>query len=271
MLGALFGAIALGLPRALQVLPKGAGRAIGWAVCGLALVPWLAGLRPAPAADARPQTLARSTLQWMHDRLPAVDPVTPQWGVIAPAGLRQLLMLWSSLPAVGNVRASEALNAHDDEALFATAQSAKARYLLLNISAPKSVDEAATWCHHLWESGGAAGGDKAASGHFRLIYSAREHVEGRPYARVFEVVPGAVLKGMAEPGSTVTAGVWARVDGPDLAYKVTTQAGADGVYAVRVAQPGKYFVHRDHSSVEVLVTEENLRLGSELHEPRSDE
>lgn len=286
LMGALFGAIALGLPVCFQALPKGPGR-VAWVLSALLVAPLMTVLQPPKPRELQVQSIIRPTLSWMKDHLPPADPVHPKWGVIAPADLGHLLMLWSQLPAVatpfsqapahleGNLRASTVLAASDDERAYQAAKATQGKYLVLypqqNILGFPDVDVRATWCHHLWEAGGAASGEKPASGHFRLIFSARERLGDQPYARVFEVVPGALLRGTAEPGSTVTAGVWARVDGPDLAYKVSAQAGADGVYELRVAQPGKFFVHRDHSSVEVLVTEENLRLGSELHEPKPEQ
>ncbi len=281
LLGALFGALALGLPRCFAALPR-VPRLAAWGLSGLLVLPFLSVLRTPPPRKLQVQTIIHPTLEWMHHHLEHPDPIHPQWGVIAQADLGHLIMLWAQLPAVatpfsqapahleGNLRASKVLAAPDDESAYQAAKATGGRYLLLtpleNILGYPGVDAAATWCHHLWEAGGVEAEGRAASGHFRLVYSARERLEGKPYTRVFEVVPGALLRGKAEPGSKVSAGVWARVDGPDLPYRVDGTAGEDG-YALRVAHPGKYFVHRDQSSVEVLVTEENIRLGSELHEP----
>ncbi len=285
LLGALFGALALGLPACFRALPKGPGR-VAWGLSGLLVLPLLSVLKAPPPRPVEVQTLVRPTLLWMAKHLPKPDPVKPEWGVIAQADLGHLIMLWANLPAVatpfsqapahleGNLRASKVLAALDDESAWEAAKETGGRYLVLSpmqsVLGHPEVEVAKTWGHHLWAAGGNSTPERPASGHFRLVYSARVLTDGQPYARVFEVVPGALLRGKAEAGSTVQAGTWARIDGPDLAYRVTGQAGPDG-YALRVAQPGKYFVHRDQTSVEVLVTEENIRLGSELHEPTREQ
>jgi len=60
--------------------------------------------------------------------------------------------------------------------------------------------------------------------------------DGRPFGRLFEVVPGALLEGTASPGSEVRAELRLRSNTLELLTAVHAgRAGADGRYGLRVA------------------------------------
>ncbi|MEE3329428.1 MAG: STT3 domain-containing protein [Myxococcota bacterium] len=102
--------------------------------------------------------------------------------------------------------------------------------------------------------------------------------DGRPSGtasyRIFELVDGAIVEGRAAPGATVAARM--RVGRNQIALanaSVTTTAGADGRYALRLAQAGsdalsgKWQIVSDRRSMPLDVPEAAVLAGERLHGP----
>ncbi len=73
--------------------------------------------------------------------------------------------------------------------------------------------------------------------HHRLIYQSRPMTPGakRPFATLFEIVPGALVVGRSTPGATVSARLSIRPAwGPRFQYVRTTRADAKGHYTLRL-------------------------------------
>ncbi|OJH36833.1 STT3 domain-containing protein [Cystobacter ferrugineus] len=262
----LMGCAALCIAVGWEGLWRGAAprvRRVSAGALGLAGLPLLAGALPHPRQpDASPIARVRSTMEWMREHTPAPSPpwdasVRPAWSVIAPYDMGHLLVLWAERPAVAtpfsqvpvhqeaNARASAVLGATSEEEAYALARASSARYLLLTpmdgvLGRPevKLSDTLAFW---LREHAGLATGARAASTRFRLVHDSAEsrrlHPD-LPHARVFEVVPGAVLRGRCAPGASVTASLELETGrGGLLRYEPHTTASPEGGFTLRVAYP----------------------------------
>jgi dolichyl-diphosphooligosaccharide--protein glycosyltransferase len=126
-----------------------------------------------------------------------------------------------------------------------------------------------------------ATGERAASTHFRLVHDSAESLQGhpdRPYARLFEVLPGAVLHGRCAPQTPVTALLELETArGQSLRYEPSTTAGPDGSFSLRVAYPssrdtheadvlarGPYSVRCAGGGGSALVSEQAVREGQQV-------
>jgi dolichyl-diphosphooligosaccharide--protein glycosyltransferase len=201
-------------------------------------------------------------MAWMREHTPEPSPpwdahVRPAWSVIAPYDMGHLLVLWAERPAMAtpfsqvpvhqqaNARASAVLGATSEDEAYALSRESSARYLLLTpmdgVLGRPEVRLSDTLAFWLREHAGLATGAWAASTHFRLVHdsleSRRLHPD-LPHARVFEVVPGAVLSGRCAPGASVTAVLELETGrGGTLRYEPRATAGPEGTFSLRVAYP----------------------------------
>jgi len=242
--------------------------AVGAVPLALSLVP---PARQIPPADVR---LVRPTLLWMRDHLPpaSADPYDGQkasYGVVASYLLGHTLPLWSERPAVatlfsqlrvhveGNRRAADVLAAGSDEEAYERAVAAGARYVLVTpaerILGHDGEAVGASAMGKLLESGWM-GSPEDTTGHFRLVHDSeekRQRPEGGSYARLFEVVSGAVLRGGA------------RAAGPQVAGRKYAPAASGKV--LRVSYPGRYqVVCTNGGSGTAMVGEDAVHQGSTI-------
>lgn len=293
----LAGAVAVLLPLGLAPLARSSrlgAAALG--ACALSLFPVLL---PRPLAT-RPsdEALARPTLLWLRDHTPpASDPLRtderPAYAVIGYYELGHLLTLWAERPTVsspfsqapwhvaGNERASRVLAATDDEEAYQRAVETGARYVVATpfraILGHLDVQEDATLAARLLNDAGMGGSGTA---HFRLIHDSAEQrlrPHGGSFGRVFEVVPGALLRGRAPPGSDVVATLpLADNLGAPLRYERRTTATAGGTFSLRVAYPtrtrsevhalddGGYQIRWPGGAAQAQVSEEDVARGAAL-------
>ncbi|HEX5750565.1 MAG TPA: glycosyltransferase family 39 protein [Archangium sp.] len=274
---ALVGSAALLIASSLAGVPRGLRpllRRASVAVLALVGLPLLGEAMPRPPSpEPSPIAPVRSTLLWMREHTPRPSPpwdvrVHPDWGVVAQYDMGHLLVLWAERPAVAtpfsqvpvhqraNAQATAVLGASTEDEAYARARELTARYLLLTpfnalLGRPGQSLEGTVspWLH---EHAGLATGDRAASSHFRLVHDSaesRRKKPGLPYARLFEVVPGAVLRGRCGPGAPVTAVLELETArGQTLRYEPRTTTGPDGTFALRVAYP----TTRDTREADVL-------------------
>ena len=230
-----------------------ASRRLRWMAAVVGGAPLVLSLAPqppqAPPADVR---LVRPTLLWMREHLPPASPSPydgqrPAYGVVASYLMGHTLPLWSERPSVatffsqlqvyveGNRRAAEVLAAPTDEEAYQRAVETGARYVLVTPSERilghdgEKVSETALG--KLLEHGWMASPEDT-TGHFRLVHDSvekRERKEGGSYARLFEVVAGAVLRGGA-----------LRATGPQVGGNRYSPAARGRV--LRVSYPGRYRV-----------------------------
>ncbi|MDC0709276.1 glycosyltransferase family 39 protein [Stigmatella sp. ncwal1] len=258
--GALLTAVGLG--GALhQATPR--IRHVSYALLGLVGLSLLASLVPLRRAKApTDEGLIRSTLTWMRAHTPPPSPawdtrVPPAYGVVAYFNLGHLLALWAERPAVAtpfsqvpehiqaNLAATEVLSAGEEEAAYARAQALSTRYVLLipieYFLGRLKVPPRQTVHDWLLEHAGMAQEHRPASSHFRLIHESEEPRPGKPllpYARLFELVPGAELRGHCTPGTPVSAALALTTSrGTTLHYTPQTTADARGDFSLRVAYP----------------------------------
>jgi dolichyl-diphosphooligosaccharide--protein glycosyltransferase len=82
---------------------------------------------------------------------------------------------------------------------------------------------------------GSRGDGVEGLAHYRALY-----VSSSGDYKAFRVVPGATIRGDAEPGTTVTVRTDVEVSGHTFTYERRTTAGADGRFRVTVSYPGEY-------------------------------
>lgn len=104
----------------------------------------------------------------------------------------------------------------------------------------------------LHASYGSRSGDVPGLAHYRAVY-----VSDGGERKVFEVVPGATVRGSAEPNSTVSLAVEKSVSGVPFTYERTVRANATGEYTAVVPYAGEYRV----GNGTVTVTESAVRQG----------
>ena len=176
----------------------------------LTLVPSV--LTAAPPSTPSDEARVRSTMRWLAEHTPD----SADSGVIATHDLGHLITLWARRPTVsspfsqapwhvaGNERAAAVLRSEDDEEAWQRAVATRARYVVVVpfavILGRDGSADTATLARRLLEH---AALDGEGTGHFRLVHDSPEDrvFKQRPYARVFEVVEGARLRGRAEPGA----------------------------------------------------------------------
>ncbi len=268
---ALAGSAAVLLAECLALISSRRLRMVAAAVGGVPLLLSLAPQAPkAPPPDVR---LVRPALRWMRQNLPPAsanpyDGQKPAYGVVANYLLGHTLPLWSERPSVGtlfsqlrvhvegNRRAAEVLAARTDEEAYRRAVEAGARYVLVTPSERilghdgEPVD--ATALGKLLEHGWMATPEDT-TGHFRLVHDSAEQRQregGGSYARLFEVVPGAVLEGGA-----------LRATGPQVGgHRYSPAARAR---ELRVSYPGRYRVACAGGATGTAdVSEQAIRKGS---------
>ncbi|HEY8206055.1 MAG TPA: hypothetical protein VIG99_01150 [Myxococcaceae bacterium] len=243
---------------------------VGAAPLALSLVP--------PPKQAMPAdiVLVRPTLQWMRDHLPPAspDPYDGQgasYGVVASYLLGHTLPLWSERPSVGtffsqvgvyvegNRRAADVLAATTDEEAYRRAVATGARYVLVTpsdrILGHDGEAVGASALGKLLESGWMASPEDT-TGHFRLVHDSaelRRRPEGGSYARLFEVVPGAVLRGSG----------LVRAVGPEVGGRTYAPAAREQV--LRASYPGRYqVVCASGATGSADVSEDAVRKGTEF-------
>ena len=257
------GPLALGLALGFEALLDGAPRGrrgAAWAALAVAFV-HAAVEGQAPPWDGSPteETRLRPVMAFLRQRTegpaaPLDGHTTPPWTVVASNDWGHLVTLWGERAAVatpfsqapvhvrGNARAAAVLTATDDEEAWRRAVDTSARYVLVTPGPVAGATQAqldAGLNRKLLEHAGTRDGE--ASGHFALVFDApggRGGGDERPFGRLFEVVPGAVLEGVAMPGAEVRAELQLRTNtGQPLAAVHRGRAGEDGRFALRVALP----------------------------------
>jgi hypothetical protein len=228
----------------------------------VACLPLLGAVFPKPAQPPPDQVLmVRPTLRWMREHTPpaAEDPYrppVPRYAVVADHELGHFLTLWAERPEVastffqaaahvaGNTRAAQLLAESDDGEAFRLAQATGARYVLatpavrlVGFAPEASRTGLVGW---LSDHAGMAVDGRPATAHFQLVYDSLEQRRKTPSssARVFQVVPGAVLAGQGHPGETVTASLKLRNHhGGTFEYVRKGQVDNAGRFELRVAYP----------------------------------
>lgn len=286
-------ACVIGLPR---LVPRaGPARLAVLSLGAILTLPLLLALVPRPFRPApRDLLLARPTLRWMSTHLPpaSADPFSgaqrPTYGVITTHLLGHVVPLWAQRPTVAtllsqdpafvaaNRRAAQVLAAEDDETAFRAARETGAEYLvatpsdrILGFGPPSERSQ----LRHLLDHAGMEQPQREASAHFRLIHDSEEQrlrPQGGSAARVFQVVPGALLTGRTAPSGQVIAALVLHTDrGERLEYVRRATAGSDGSFAVRVAYPGGYRVTLAGTVSSVQVAESQV-LGGEAQPVNAD-
>jgi dolichyl-diphosphooligosaccharide--protein glycosyltransferase len=261
-MGSLAVVVVLGLPKVFEGL-SGRRAVFGRvlvAIGGLGLIFGVGLLRPlGPFLEV---IYLRPTLNWMRAHTPPASPdpfgsARPDYGVLANFINGNFITLWAERPVVSsnfsqipwyvaaNMRGANALAAPDDEELFRRSTELRARYLVMTpystIMGLPDVDVSKTSARRLFLTGGMRMEDGTGTAHFRLVQESPEIGSSRArghFARLFEIVPGALIQGRASPGQPVLAQLSLRnPEGHSLDYRRKVVAGADGRFELRVAYP----------------------------------
>nr|WP_240148820.1 hypothetical protein [Halorubellus sp. JP-L1] len=107
--------------------------------------------------------------------------------------------------------------------------------------------------NQLHRHNGSRSGSTSGLANYRLV-----HVERGGEYKVFTLVEGAEIRGVAEPNSSVTVRTTVELESYSFEYVRETQTDANGTFSVGVAQPGTYSV----DGTSVTVSEEAVRNGT---------
>jgi dolichyl-diphosphooligosaccharide--protein glycosyltransferase len=269
--GAAAALIATSLPWIQPQRLRAVAAALLAAPLAFSLVPQPA--RPMPA-DIR---LVRPTLRWMKEHLPPASPDPygaghATYGVVATHLVGHALPLWAERPTVatlfsqrpvhveGNARAWDVFAAATDAEAYRRALATGAKYVLAtpqgSLPGHGGLDMSRTLLHRLLEDAWSRDPFDTTA-HFRLVHDSderRERPEGGSYARLFEVVPGALLRGRID-----------RAVGPQVAGRPYARAGSGA--DLRVAYPGRYEVSCKTNTVPIDVTESDVEEGKSVTVP----
>jgi dolichyl-diphosphooligosaccharide--protein glycosyltransferase len=232
----------------------------------------------------------RPTLRWMRAHLPPASPdpysgAKPDYAVAASHQLGHFIVLWAERPAIAstfglarvhqeaNRRAAAIFASTEDEQAYALARATGARYVLVTPSSDllgfPDFDRPRSTLTQLLDHAGLETPLRPATAHFRLVHDSGEQrlrAEGGSYARLFEVVEGAVIEGTVASGAPVTARTQISIGSPAAATPYEVRANADGAghFAVRVAYPGIYAVTASGIDARAEVAEEAVRAGTSV-------
>jgi dolichyl-diphosphooligosaccharide--protein glycosyltransferase len=266
-------------------------RAFRWSIAVASLGFAAALIPPAPEPMPPDVRLTRPTLKWMREHLPPASPdpysgAKPEYAVAASHQLGHFIELWAERPAIAstfsqarvhqeaNRRAAAIFASTDDEQAYALARATGARYVLATPSSDllgfPDFDRPRSTLTHLLDHAGLETPVRPATAHFRLLHDSDEQrlrAERGSYARLFEVVEGAVIEGTTVPGAQVTASTLIQVGSPAAAasYAVHALADASGRFSIRVAYPGTYTVAAAGLDATAEVAEDAVRAGSPVH------
>lgn len=188
-------------------------------------------------------TRTRPLLTWMRTNLPPASKnpygtEAPDYAIVADLQLGHLILGWAERPVVGtlfsqapvhlagNARDLGVLTAESDDGAFARARETRARYVLVtperDVPGAPGLPRGTLLLDRLFAG--------EALGHFRLI---RETDDS--FAKLFEVVEGAVLAGRCAPGAAVTASLSLTTNvGRHFEFRRTATADSSGAFELRV-------------------------------------
>jgi dolichyl-diphosphooligosaccharide--protein glycosyltransferase len=219
---------------------------------------------------------------------PAGDPsrldVAPSYGVMAPWDLGHWLVVIAERPAVatpfgmhlsgGGYEDAERLYEQiaDEASAVRLLERRHCRYLITESPTP-GVAAAASFANQLHASDGSAGAEHEGSGRLRLrLETLGLVVSGQPGYKVFELVPGAVLRFAAAPqAGSMRVQTELQTESRRVLYmRRTLPSARGGSVEVRVAYPGRYRVFAGESELgEVPVSERDVMQGRTLNLQRA--
>lgn len=229
-----------------------------------------------PADGAFPPTRARlgETLEWLRgNSAPGAN-----YGVLAHLEYGHLVNLWAERASIAstfsqapwhveaNERAANVLRLSEEAAAYEACRRERVRYVLatpakgyLHFPDPKWKPRLLRMLH---DPPGRRQGAAPTFAHFRLVHesSARTRPPSDlPWARLYEVVEGALVTGPCSPLAGVTL-VGADPDkGTERSFVAEAECSPAGTFSVRVAQPGAPW---KAGSERATVTEDDVRRGS---------
>jgi dolichyl-phosphooligosaccharide-protein glycotransferase len=294
--GALAALLPLALPAMHSVFRKPGAWRLGAAACWVGGASLAYGLVPR-APDPVPDIVLRSRtgLYWMRDHLPPAspDPLTAapaDYGVASHPLLGNYVMLWAQRPVLATMVSlspvhdgalalnGRILSATDDESPFQLARTNRIRYVFSvpsdTLIGSDSYDPHRALLGRLADRAAIDEVDpRTTTAHFRMLYESpelRRRVEHGSFARVFEVVEGAVLAGQAHSGERVVAELNMTTNlGRALVYRRAVDADPDGRFALRVAYPcaasgaERYHVRAaSNRSTDIFVTDSDVAQGT---------
>ncbi|MFQ5416234.1 MAG: hypothetical protein ACE5FL_04195, partial [Myxococcota bacterium] len=262
----------------------------------------LSGAPPELIRTVRKAQLVADTADWLRGNSP--PPVDPGYSVLAPWGDGHILKYVGERPVVQdnfgddvsieNFALAEAyFAARDEETALEILAKTRTRYVLVrSIGSGHSQGYASdSLFSRLYHLKGSRGQLRARSSRrsetasalasHRLIYESPPLREGfgRSFCMLFEIVPGAELRGRADPGATVrvSLALETRADGA-FDYFARSRADEEGTYRLRLPYandaPGaevrvddRYRVESGDVSASVAIREAAVRDGAVVAGP----
>lgn len=252
--------------------------------------------RPLVASDRRLQArVLLETADWMRHHTPPTsgwqDPAQrPEYGVMGPWDAGHALQYWARRPTVvdnfgddlgpeGFARAGRYFRGTEAEAL-AIADTLGLRYALVGptagVGAPRPGPES---LYHSLRGGPGA----PVPVRHRLVYESRPAARGAPdppsLYRVFEIVPGARIRGRTRPGAQVALELRLRSNRLRLfSYSAVARADGEGRFVFRVPYATRgapasvqavsaYRLRCAQREVQVAVDESAVLAGSDIPAP----
>ena len=288
----------------------------GLALAALALLlapaaaPHLRAVRSAAATTSPHSVALHAAAAWLREHSPAtagwLDPEgSPEYGVLTAWGDGHVVRYVAQRPVVqdnfgddvGRERFDQAeayFRAASEAEALAIARDLRVRYVLARGSGSGHAPEpyrAESMLVRLYRLRGAAGGLRRGYDHtapsfvpgleqHRLVYESPDAPgeDGGRY-KLFEIVPGAAVRGRAAPGAVVEAQLpLDDEDGRRFEYRVLTRADAEGRYRIRVPYPsgefpgryraaGPYRLQSEGRNAPLAVSEAQVREGALLEGP----
>jgi dolichyl-diphosphooligosaccharide--protein glycosyltransferase len=279
--------------------------------------PYLENLRRAGRSEPlrisgwEPEQRALTRLgRWLAEHTPVTSGywdarLQPEYGVLAPWGDGHVLRYVAQRPMVqdnfgddvgvrGFALAEAYFAAPDEDAGLRAAEQLRARYVVVRAGgsghSPGYAPGSLYARLHLlngakgsFDAGpGSAKLELPALAHHRLIFDAAAtwgaSRGSAPNYKVFEIVPGARIRGRAQPGAHVAAELPLRIGSGVVFFSSETRAGADGSFTLRVpyandgapgdVRPGRrYRLRSGASDVFVVVSEADVESGADVAAP----
>jgi|GEM_PF-6734483 len=207
------------------------------------------------------------------------DCLPPRYGVLSHWDYGNAIAFYGRRPAIANNvqygldHMATVFSCKDDVEAFEKCQALRCRYLVMTQFPPGAFEKVFPWLLHskfkdgqvvmedssvnwdalpaidektsiygkLFRRVGFGNKDESGLSHFRLIYMSRELDSlGRPVVKIFEVVPGAEINGIASAGAVVECSLpisFQLFPKEQRTYQIRTVADREGNFRFRVGYP----------------------------------
>ena len=302
LLAAVVDASLSAAPPQRRRLLAAAAAAAGIVLC-LPVLDWYQTRPAAGRSRARKMALTVTTARWLHEH----SPPTPSWlapgqppeyGVLGPWGFGHELRYVAQRPMVqdnfgddvgteGFAAAEAYFSAESESAGVEILEQLRVRYVLVGPTGsghghgygPATLFARLRRQHETAADGGSPISTTSLNRH-RLVYESEplDPHGDEPQWKLFEVIPGARLVGIAEPGAVIEAGLGLRTrQGRSFRFVARAAADTEGRYVLvlpytsgvrgEVESAAHYELRSGGKVAVVSVTEQQVQRGEMVHGP----